>query len=500
MTRSNFYPRCRAFLEVVFDGRGAPNSQPFHIEIDPRSATVGVNGFYEADTFTMDFDTRQLPFDPDQVAYCAARIYMWDSARNLTYPEWAIDQNLMIKGLVDDIESKLVGEDNIVTFTGRDYTAILLDPEWDPKQKVEANGNDLREAVQAIADAAAPASSPARMEVVWEGEDDPPIIGGLARSTKKKGLWVKPGKTYWDVIWDLCIQHAYVPRVEGSTIFISEPVTQTKQTLLQAPRLVYGQTLLELDVKRKFAREKVPQIVIVAYDPKTKQKIEVVYPKKRNVDVMTTAEKQQSTDALGILLTVKKDEQMFFPAPAGVVDKDALERYARIRFYHIGRGETVYSMKTKHLAIPAPKSHGAVTDQLKSLGEAFGVYKRQEQEINLLQLRPGAAIGIEFDPFNREALKALPVGQRVQHIIALGYGQKIANFVAANLDRMELFKQDFYYNRGEISYSTEEGIEISIEAANFASEIREIAFAEPGATFTGGSTLPSGRLMGLIPR
>lgn len=409
---------------------------------------------------------------------------MWDSARNLDQPEWAVDDNLIVKGLVDDIETTIVGEDNVVTFTGRDYTALLADPEWDPKDRVKAGG-DLREVVQSIADEAAPEGTNARLEVVWEGEDPPPICGGLARGTKKKGLWVKPGKTYWDVIWDLCIQHAYVPRLEGSTIYISEPVTQTKRTLLQAPRLVYGKSLEKLEVKRKFAREKVPQIVIVAYDPKTKKKIEIKYPAKRNIDVMTTAEKKQSTDALGILLTVKKDEQMFFPAPEGVIDPEALLRYARMRFYHIGRGETVYAMSTRHLSIPAPRSHATLTDNVKALGETFGLYKREESEINLLSLRPGAAIGIEFDPWLSDHLRRMETGQRVSYIITLGYSQEIANFVANNIDRMDFFKQDYYYNRGEINYSIDDGIEIMIEAANFASEVREINFAESAAAGSG---------------
>lgn len=457
-------------IEVVFDGRGAPNSRPFHVEIDPISATVGVNGFYEADTWDLEFDARQLPFDPDQVAYCAAQIYMWDSRKNLERSEWAVEENLMIKGLVDDIETDIVGEDNVVKFTGRDYTAILADPEWDPKDRVKAGGL-LNDVVQSIADEAAPEGTRARFNVVWIGEKDPPRCGGLGRSTKKKGLWVKPGKTYWEVIWDLCIQHAYVPHIEGSTIYIGEPVTQTRQSLLSAPRLVYGQCLTSLNLKRKFSREKVPQIALVAWDPKNGRKIEVKYPKRRNIIVQATANRNQARDALGIPLTVKKDEVMYFPAPKGVTDPEALERYARMRFYHLGRGETVYRMTTSHLWIDASGPSETNTD-------INGRVVADSTEVNLLRLRPGIAIGIQFDPFNREHLRSLEYGQRVEHIQSLGYQQQIAQFVASNVDRMELFNQNYYYNRGTISYDHKEGIEIEIEATNFASEVREIQFAE----------------------
>lgn len=456
MTRSVFYPRCRAQIEVVMDGRGAPNSKPFLIEVDPRSATVSLNGYYEADTWSLEFDARLLPFDPDQIAYCAAHIYMWDSQKNLERGEWAIDENKMVSGLLDDAETDVVGEDNIVRLTGRDYTAILADPEWDPKNKVRAApGSLLTDVIQSIADEAAPEGTRARFEVVWESDNPIPKFGRTLRSTKKKGLWVKPGKTYWDVIWDTCIQHAYVPRIEGSRIIISDPATQTRQSLTDSPRLVYGKTLTRLGVRRKFSREKVPQIIIVAHNPVTGKKIEVKYPEKRNIVVNATANRN-AVDALGIPLAVKKDEQMRFPAPKGIIDPEALKRYARMRFYHLGRGETTYTFETSHLYVDAPKGG----------------------EINLLRLRPGNAIGVAFEPFNREHLRAMEVGQRINHIQNLGYHLNIATFVANNIDRMELFKQDYYYNRGDISFSLDAGIEISIEAVNFASEVREINFAE----------------------
>lgn len=455
MTRSIFKPRCKVQVEAVFDGRGGKNSQPFNLEISPRSATVGFNGFYEADTWNLEFDAALFPFDPDQLAYCAVQIYMWDDV-NKPF-EWAVSENKMIVGLVDDVESSIIGEDNTIKFTGRDYLALLADTEWDPKTKIPP-GKSLVDTVQAVADAAAPSGTRARFEVVWKGEEDPPTVGSLHRSSKKKsGFVVKPGKNYWDVIWDLCIAHAYVVHVEGQQIIISEPVTQTKQTLQDTPTLIYGKSLTSLNVKRKFAHQTVPQIVLVAYDPVSGNEIKVVYPEKRNIVVQSTADRQ-SRDASGIPLAVKKDDQMFFPAPKGIIDPKALKRYARMQFYHLGRGETSYTIETKHLAIPSTIDPNT--------------------EINLLQKRAGNAIGVKFDPFNDLALRKMQPGQRVEFIVALGYSLQVATFIANNFDRMEMFKQHYYYNRGDVSYSIDEGIDIKIEAVNFASEVREVNFAE----------------------
>lgn len=444
-------------MEVVFDGRGAANSPPFYIEAEVLNATVGLNGFYEADTFSMSIDQRLLPFDPDQIAHATCRIYMWDSQKDLSESEWAVENNEMIRGIIDDIESEIIGESNSVKFTGRDYTAILLDTEWDPKDKVDAGGG-LDEVVQGIADRAAPEGTRARFQVVWNGLEDPPPVGGLHRSTKKKGLWVKPGKSYWDVIWDLCIQHAYVPRVVGSQIIIEEPITQTRQSLTMAPRLVYGKHLTKLAIKRKFGREKVPQIIITAWDPFTQKVLTVKYPAKKNIVVGAIG----STDALGIPLTVKKDEEMFFPAPKGITDEAALKRYARMKFYQLGRGETMYNLSTSHIWID---------------GDGVSNDGNPEPEVNLLQLRPGYAVGIDFDPFDQAYLRTLEYGQRVEFILNLGYQPVIAAFIAENVDKLELFKQEYYHSKGNVEYDHESGIEIQFETTNFASEVREIAFA-----------------------
>ncbi len=469
MTRSVFAPRCKVVLEAVMDARSTPgaNSKPLYFEVDPRSVDVNLNGYYEADTFNIEIDARIMPFDPDQVAYCACRVYMWDASRGSDNTTWAVDANLMVKGLADDIETDLVGEESIIKITGRDYTALLLDPEWDPKQKVPS-GKPLDVTVQEIADLAAPKGTRARFTVVWESDARVPICGGLHRDTKKKGLAQKPGKSYWEVIWDLCIAHSFTVRMESteadrSLIVISEPQTETKRSLEQSPRLVYGQTLDSLSIKRKFAREKVPQIVITGWDPNTGAKIEVKFPAKRNIDVDPLQDK--AVDALGVKLTAKKDEVMYFPAPKGITDKDALLRQARMRFYHMGRGETVYTMRTRHLWVDSKDA-----DVHRVLGFSG--------EENMLRLRPGRAIGIRFDPFNVPHLRTMSEESRIGFIHDMGYSLEVATFVARNLTKMDLFRQDYYHNRGNISYDENDGIEIEIEAANFASEVKEINFAE----------------------
>jgi hypothetical protein len=468
-----YAPRCAALLTVVFDARttdSSDNSEPQHIVIQPREASILLNGYHEADTWTLEFDARLLPFDPDSIAACNVRIYMWDETDghvgsrldeliNITKLDdfgpildnhSSLGAFEMIRGICDEDEGVLVGEDNSIKLSGRDYTAILMARDWDPKKSV-VTGDFLDEVVQDIADEAAPAGSAARFKVLWNaepGKSDPqqiPTCGSVHRRSKKeKGLQIKGEKNNWDVIYDLVLQHGFIVYVHGSTIIITDPATQTQESLETAPRLVYGKHLDSLTIKRKFGKEKVPQIVVRAYDADEDTEIEVTYPSQSNVIV----------DGLAVL----KDSQEFYPAPAGVIDREALMRYARIMFYYKGRAETEYEFKTHCLSI-TDETTGATTSEL-------------------LRLRTGTAIGIKFDPFNKEHYRALSVAEREEHIRSLGYSSDVAQFAALNMDKLTQYEQPYYLGAAKYDWSIDQGLEIEITAFNFASQHREVHFAE----------------------
>lgn len=464
-----YKPRCKARLTILLDHRGQQNlkRERYTIDVQPRQCTVARNGYHEADTWNMEFDARLLPFDPDQVRQIEARIYMWNSTGNESSSfVWAIDRYEMIRGIADDDEGSMVGEDNSIKLTGRDYTGVLIDVVWDPKTKLPT-GLKLDEMIQHVADAAAPEGTTARFRVINKSQDkELPVVGGVigkVRSTKAKGEWVKPGKNHWDIIYDLAISSGYIAYVDTSSqegqplqpsIIITDPATQTEETLRQAPRLAYGKHLSKLSVKRKFGREKTPQQVLVAHDPYKKQDVQVVYPEQRNVIVTVFDTK----------IAVDKDEQEFVPAPRGIFDRDRLLKYAKLRFYYRGRAETTYTFETPCLSLT------------KTEERELGV--NTSDDFDLLQLRPGSAVGVKFDPFNREQLRSLTPGERAQHILSLGYHPQIANVIARNLDTLTAFEQPYYFNTGEYDFDIDEGLNIKIEAVNFANQIREEQLAK----------------------
>lgn len=444
--------------------------------VRPRSCKISRNGYHEADTWDMTFDLRVFPFDPEGIASLAVRIYMWDETYGQNY-EWATDGgdnddgNEMIRGLADEESIKIDKSQNEFHCSGRDYTSIM-DPEWDTTKQIPA-GIPLQQAVQYIADQAAPLGPDgkvdphhrARFNVVWDVIDDKGnplpasryLSNGEARSTKKKGMWVKQGKTHWDVIYDLVIQNGFICFVQGSSIVITNPRTQTSAALTSAPTVAYGLNLRSFESERKMAKQRVPRIKISYWDGGGKRQFDVVYPEKD----------QKITIGLG----VKKNEDLVYPAPTYCHSKESAQRFAKMMWELIARGETTYKFVTRHMTVP--RGVGAnylASDQPNYIDDINGFM--------MLRLQAGSAIAVRFDPFQQESMRSLTSAQREDFLLSLGYHPAVASFVANNIDRLEQFRQPFYVRTINYDYSHGDGLKIECEAVNFAYERREIQWAD----------------------
>lgn len=468
MSRSAFYPRCRAMLQAVFDAHSKDpknNSKPLVLDVSPKTCTVVRNGYHEASTWQMEFSARELPFDPDSIASCAVRIYMWDSEGDETR-EWHIEAYEMIRGITDDIKYKAGSDGQTVVMSGRDYQGVL-DGEWDPTKMI-VSGVPIDQAIQDVADKAAPKNNPNRFRVAFIATKDdgsplsPPIIGAALRSTKQKGMWVKPGKTYWEIIYEMAMTNGFIVYIQGSSIIIANPRTQNQRSLANAPRIVYGRDLLSIEARRKLAKEKSPRIIIVYWDPRTKQRVEVAWP--------TNA--REITTGLGL----KKNEDMRVPAPRGCIDRETALRFAKMRWDQMARAEAEYTFTTRHLKVDV----GGVQTPLGPTQDGSRLDGVQP-EYDLLRLQAGDAIGVKFDPFNREHLRALHIGERVEFIMSMGYSSSVARFVAYNIENITQFAQPYYMHRATYTFDESDSLEIEVVGLNYASERRELAWADAAA-------------------
>lgn len=434
-----YYPRCHVQLLIVTDGRGGPDSISRLVDARPREVSILRNGYHEADTFSVDLDARILPLDPELVKSLAVRIFMFGADGKDDQRDPALERWERIRGIADEDGIELSADGQTVSITGRDYTGLLLDAEWDPRTKVPA-GAPIDETIQAIADAAAPPGTLARFAVRYVSTFPAPIVGAAHRSTKRKGLWVKPGKSTWDVIYEMALSHGLIAYVKGEAIIVTEPRSQTAQSIAAAPKMFYGRNLQRLKMGRKLTREKVPQVRVTALDPRTGKIVSAVYPKRAENTAATIG---PSMPALGI----KRNEQIFLPGPKGVTDLATLERYAAARFANMARSETSYEFETRHL--------------------------RSLDDHDLLELDAGSPLSIGFDPFNGEQMRALSAAQRVTHLVAQGYQFDVAELLADAYDRITQLEQARYIRTVEFRYSQDSGITITGSAINYAYEARE---------------------------
>jgi hypothetical protein len=274
-----YYPNLRAVLSVVFDGFGGGDSEPTVVQVIPMSATIHLNSYKEADTWEMTFDAKLLPFSPELIRALGVEIYAFDAGGiGQDIRDFANDDNLLVAGLADNATLRISESGREFSLSGRDYTALMLDRQWDPSKRLNV-GQPVDVVVQQLVDEAAGAARTGRtltVEYVGQGHA-PGSARGRERRTKR-GLPIKESKSYWDVAYELCLRQGLVVFVRGSKVIITSPQVLTTANAARTRRMIYGRDLESLEVERKIGKERVPQIAVRSYDPKTRRTLEAVFP------------------------------------------------------------------------------------------------------------------------------------------------------------------------------------------------------------------------------
>lgn len=469
---SVFYPQCYATLKIVFDGFGGGEKAPVVLNVRPRNAAVHCNGYKEADTFDLDFDAAAFPFSPELVRSMAVELYMFQTDQLTSEVKDYLNDfnNLAVTGLVDEASYHAGSDGRSFHISGRDYTALMLDRQWDPTKKVPV-GQSLADTVQALVDEASGAATHGRvLTVKVVGVDATPtlapedqknsalITAGKYRvhttkkgkttlrvpttgrghmHTNKKGVPVKGGSNYWDVIYRLCIRHGFIVFVRGTDVVISKPQTLTQSTLNRLRCVAYGRDLASLDVSRKMGKETVPQIKAISYDPVSMKPISAVFP----TDAKTR------TTGIG----TKKNEIREVVVD-GITDPGVLLEYAEMYYNALARSEASFKFSTKDLR------------------DLYGN--------DLIWLRPGDPVQLGFDELKPEDFRDISQEERLDNLLALGYDIQVATLIAQEYDKINQFRQPVYSKTVDIAFGADSGIQIDVEAVNFISVGRDDASAK----------------------
>lgn len=481
-----FFPQCRVALSVIFDGFGRQDddSRATWFHIIPRSCSVHLTGYKEADTFSLEFDAAALPFSPELIRSCAVEIYLFgtqglgnvpavdasSSALRIGFGDDSFFTDFLASqrvtpaptliGLVDNANFEYSESGRTFRMDGRDYTAILLDKQWPSGERVPL-GDPLNVTVQKLVNkglsrniydpikgthqVATPVNT---LVVEYVGTDGIvtsgvpatvtqktvkiPKAGAHGSKTKKRGLPVKSGKSYWDVIYELCLHHGHICYVKGNKVIISTPKVLSDRARERIRAMAYGQNLSQLSVERHLGRETVPQIVVTGYDTKTRKRLVAKFPEKY---------KGKQTG-----IETYKEEQRIYTL-GGVDSEGELKKFARLAYENLAISEAKVRFKTR---------------DLKDL-----------QQKDLLTLRPGDPVELKFNAFNDEDMRQLSEAGREKRLIEVGYSPEVAALVAREYTRIKQFSRAFYTKSVDIDWSLEDGIVIGAELVNFIAEQRD---------------------------
>lgn len=456
------YPECRINVSAVFDGFGGPDEPKVLTDIIPYSANIHLNSYKEADTWEVAFDAKRFPFSPELLRTAAVEIFLFNKQSLTTPQHWYDQANMLSTGLVD--QARLVEDENggVVTFSGRDYTALMLDRQWDPTESGKGGrvpDGDLVDVVQQLVDEATNSKLSGRtLQVKIFDTDEDPIVHNVAgtvlrnkliipkttkaKTRKKRGISVKADSNYWDVIYKLCLSYGFIVFVKGFEVWITKP--HVLQSLADTQyRVAYGRNLEKLEVERKMSKEATPQIRVRSYDPKTQTVIEGSFPSEKDIEAQKQGKDKKGKGG-GFLTGIgtKREEFRVFTVP-DVTDKEVLKQIARTAYYTLARGEGIIRFSTSHL--------------------------QDSNAQDLLKMRSGDSVEIKWDAFNSEVMMNpnIPREQKIRVLLSLGYTLDVASLVADQYVRLDYFRQPFYVKDVNFTWDSEQGVAVDVEAMNF---------------------------------
>lgn len=456
------YPECRINLSAVFDGFGGPDEPKVLPDIIPYSVNVHLNSYKEADTWEVTFDAKRFPFSPELLRAGAVEVYLFNKISQVTPLHWYDTSNLLITGLVDSAVLTEDEDGGKVSLSGRDYTALMIDRQWDPTKSGKGGrvpDGSLGEVVQQLVDEATNFAGVGRTLQVRIVEDLSDISvtdvastvtkakatipkTTKAKTRKKRGISVKADSSYWDVIYKLCLSYGFIVFVKGFEVWITKPNVLQGLAKVQY-RVAYGRNLASLEVERRLSKEAVPQIRVRSYDPQTKTVIEGFFPSSKDLDAQKQS-KDKSGKGGGFLTGIgtKREEYKVYTVP-DVKDKKILDDIARTTYYTLARGEGVIRFNTPSLI--------------------------DTEDQDLLKIRAGDSVEIKWDAFNSEIMMDPRVTreQKVTNLLSLGYTYDVATLVAAQYTKLDYFRQPFYVKEVNIIWDKDKGASIDVEAMNF---------------------------------
>jgi hypothetical protein len=438
------------------------------VDCRPRRVDVNINDYTQADTFSMELDYKNFPFDPRAIRALGVTIHMEDTKDDIV-PSAA---NAVFQGFADEETITLDDNNRIISFEGRDFTALLIDAPY-PKSSTIPMTTPLDVLLQSIV-----SSVPATVDLKIENrtnEELPtlaqfsPDFGSLSGQKN-----VRRDDTYWDVIQDLIGRAGLIAYVELDKLVVSKPRTLYSRD--QAIQFIYGKNLKKLEFKRKLGRQKGMNIKVMSLDSVGKSVIEALIPEDASIEwcqdigipkARIKVPKNQvksfgkDTKKTGITTatnsgTPKANAEDLEDAPflafrlPNIKSKEQLIKIGEGVFEEIGRQQIEGSMETLEMRQFLRNSSGA------------------SQTVDLLKIRNGTPVAIEIqqqDMVNMSRAKSTE--DRVKYLRTVGYEANSAVGIVEALALSAGKTPMVFYTKAARLSLNDQGFTLAVEFVNF---------------------------------
>ncbi len=492
-----FYPQCRVILQVICDGFGDSDSDSEIqvIPVLPKSATVHINSYKQADSFEIVIDAGDLPFDPGLIRAGGAEIYMFETAgindegRVLSRREPLADPDAggvryrndvdalalelgtpssadaftlgnppRIVGLFDDSDMELSDSGKWVSIKGQDYTALLIGLQFKPDENGRARRIPTGKRLDLIVlDLVREADDGERLGVEVRGipAASLPIVGAAEVAGNRRGIPVEQATSYWDVIYKVVERHGFIAFVDGLNVVISRPKTISDKDATTLRRLAWGQNLSHLSLRRHLGKEQAPTIVARCYDPVARKTLTAEYPdgqidrttvidaRGKKPKVHRRVKEHTTVSKKGKVKTIVHERDEFQFVEVAPCDAATLKRVAENRYHLLGKAE-----RTIH----------ATTRDLRDL-----------KGVSILNVTAGDAFFIEWDEFNRELLdnKEITTAAKLKYLVDRGFNTEVAGEIVRHHGVLQGLRRPVRFKEGTIEWDVDNGISIEMELQDF---------------------------------
>lgn len=484
-----FHPDSRVTLGVVLESI-VDDNRPFVFPVRATELSIFRNPYIEADTFTVTFNATHLPLTPETIRAVSVELYLFNKESLGAQPESVTkgdDTDLFlygpeikpaIVGLGDTVDEDYDEDGRFITITGRDYTALFLDEDWNAGYRLRYKGR-LDKAIQKLADDV-PGSCgimTVRVEIGQESvgqsvlihrgykdyliglpdaaerflDDALPVVGRNEGRANRKGLTFPNKANYWEVMSTLAVRYGYIIFVKGTDIILTTPKTYIagKSAVVA---MAWGRNLHDIHISRKIGKERVPTIEVRSWDEAKQQTVKGQYPPDGEVRTNLAAvsvlnckgeaksvslpsgkrKKGKNANALG---GEKNEVQVY--VVAGVTSQKQLNQIAESAHQQIGRAEQTVQFSTSDLVDLDDKP--------------------------ILDISSGDAVAVKFEPFNADIIR-----ERLEpELVRRGYTEDEAAKLAAATDLMNAIREPVRVDEATIDFDQEDGITITIAARNY---------------------------------